>query len=487
MSLIGAALGAFKWSLLGEIGSRVVGPLVFIVLARVLVPEDFGVVAAATVAISFSQVFWDSGLARALIQQRDEDPALADAAFWINMGLALVLMLVVVAAASSIAPFFGDERIAGALRVLAVQVPLAAACSVMTALMQRRLQFARLFWIRLATTAGPGLASIPLALGGWGYWALVAGAVTGQALQLAVLAAMAGWRPRARIERSCALRLLHFGKWTLLSGALGWCFGWLDAIVVGHFLGARDMGLFRSGNTFVVMVFGLIFAPLMPVLYSLFSRAQHDLPRLRDALLTVARVSAITALPIGWTMYLLREPAASLVFGEAWTGVGAVIGAMALSHAMGWIAGANGELYRAIGRPQVETFTVAVMLAVYVPVYLVVIGYGLAAFLEARVLLTILSLIAHVWVCWRAIDIGPSRWLRAVASPSLASAIAVLTTMSLMATQAVPSSIGPLAALVGLLIYLMLVALLEYRFLHGLLRLLRERAAPAAAGGPVAP
>ena len=78
MSLLGTAVHAFKWSLLGEAASRLIGPLVFIVLARVLTPQDFGVVAAATVAISFSEVFWFNGLSRALIQHPKDHPAAAE-------------------------------------------------------------------------------------------------------------------------------------------------------------------------------------------------------------------------------------------------------------------------------------------------------------------------------------------------------------------------------------------------------------------------
>lgn len=480
MSLLGTAVHAFKWSLLGELGSRVVGPLVFVVLARVLLPEDFGVVAAATVAVSFSQVFWDSGLARALVQHPQDDPASADAVFWLNMGIALFLVLALFASAPLLAAFFGDKRIADVLRVLSMQVPLAAACSVMAALMQRRFQFARLSWIRIITTAGPGLASIPLALGGWGYWALIAGVLVGQVLQLAALIHFTDWRLRARIDRSRAAQMLNFGKWTLLSGALGWLYGWLDAIVVGHFLGAREMGLYRTGNTFVTMVFGLIFAPLMPVLYSLFSRAHHDLPRLRAALLTVAHAIAIIAIPIGLGMLVLRDDVGRLVLGAQWGGVGAVIGALAVSHAVGWIAGANGELYRAIGKPHVETFTMALMLCIYVPVYLFVIRNGLQAFLEARVLLSILAFAAHVVICWRAIQIAPWHWLRLCFWAGLSAAAAALLANWLDADPSAPAWRALPAALAGGAAYVLMIMLLEHRFLRRLQTVLRTRPSSAA-------
>jgi PST family polysaccharide transporter len=480
MSLRATAVHAFKWSLLGELASRVVGPLVFIVLARVLLPEDFGVVAAATVAISFSQVVWDSGLARALIQRNDDDTALANTVFWINLGLSAVVALSMWLAASALAAFFNDPRIADVLRVLSVQAPLAATCAVLTALMQKRFDFRRLFWVRLVTTGGPGLASIPLALAGWSYWALVAGVLFGQLLQTLALWRLVGWRPHRAVGWARAAGLLGFAGWTVSSGMLGWMYGWLDAIVVGHFLGSHDMGLYRTGNTFVMLVFGLLFSPLLPVLYSLFSRAQHDIGRLREALMTVVHAIALVSLPIGMGLLVMRDELGMLVFGPHWAGVGVVIGMLGLSHAIAWIVGVNGELFRAIGKPHVETTITALMLVIYVPVYLFAVQSGIEAFLWTRMGLSALALVAHVLVCWRVVAIAPVRWMRACVWALVAGAAAALLVH--WAAPALPITLWRLAAmtLLGMAVYALSIAVLERAFLRRLLAVFDARATPVA-------
>jgi PST family polysaccharide transporter len=481
MSLLATAVQAFKWSLLGELGSRVIGPVVFIVLARILLPEDFGVVAAATVAISFSQVFWDSGLARALIQRNADDDELANAVFWANLALSAGVAIAMWLAAPAVATFFRDDRIIDVLRVLSLQAPLAATCAVITALMQKRFDFKRLFWVRLVTTGGPGLVSIPLALAGWSYWALVFGVMSGQLLQLVVLWRLAGWRPRASIDRRQVGELGGFARWTVTSGMLGWLYGWLDAIVVGRFLGAHDMGVYRTGNTFVTVVFGVLFSPLLPVLYTLFSRAQHDLARLREALMTVVQAIALASLPIGAGLMVLGEALGATVFGAHWTGIGLVIGILGLSHAIGWIAGANGELYRAIGKPHIETSTMALMMAVYVPVYLVAVQDGIQRFLWARMALSALALVAHVIVCRHALGIPPGRWLRACA-PALAAACGAAVIVHWVSQDA-PFSIARLAAmgLLGFVIYALAIVALQRRFLLRLREITRP--GPQAATG----
>ena len=171
-----------------EIASKAGEPLVFVILARLLTPEDFGVMAAALMVISFSQVFWDSGMGKALIQRQGDIDKAADAAFWINLVLGVAVAAVLFSLAASISEvFFHDDRVAGVLQVMTLQVFLGAIASVHVALLQKNMQFNRLFWVRFATVSLPGLASIPLAWGGMGYWALVGGTLLGQAAQVVML------------------------------------------------------------------------------------------------------------------------------------------------------------------------------------------------------------------------------------------------------------------------------------------------------------
>ena len=426
MSLTHKAIHAFKWSVLGEIASRATGPLVFLALARLLVPEDFGVVAAAAVVISFSQVFADAGLAKALIQRQNRVEESANVVFWLNLGIGLVIASLILVGAPFIAGFFHDDRIAAVVQVLSLQILLAAFSSVHTALLQKDLNFKQLFWVRMLTAAIPGLASIPLAIYGMGYWALVAGTLVGQVVQNAMFWMLSPWRPKWGLDRGLAGELVTFGKWVMLSGLLGWLYGWMDAVMVGHYLGSHDMGLYRTGNTFVTMIFGLIFSPLLPVLYSLFSGTHHNLLKLRETLGTVARAIALIALPIGFCLYATGDMIANVIFGLRWQGIDEVIGLMALMHAFSWIVGANGEVYRAIGKPYVETWANAIMLLIYFAGYLSSVHFGLQLFLKARLCLALLAMFAHIGIARYVVGVPVSNWFYAgIFITSIASAVLV--------------------------------------------------------------
>jgi len=474
MGLRSAAVRAFKWSLLGEIAARLTGPIAFVVLARLLVPEDFGVVAAATVAVSFSQIFFDNGLSRALVHLQADDQASIDAAIVVNLVLGLMLMLGMLVCAPGLAEFFNDSRIRDVLRVLSLQLPVAALCSVVTALMYKRLDFRRLFWVRLASAGIPGLASIPLAFAGLSYWALVVGALVGQLTQLVLLWRVASWSTNWIIDWSAARQLIRFGRWSVASGLLGWLYGWLDVIVVGHYLGSHDMGLYRTGNTLVIAVFGLMFAPLLPVLYSAFSRQQKELERLREALRTVTHAIALVSVPLGVALFTMSSDLGELVLGAQWEGVGVVIAFLGISHAVGWIAGANGELYRAIGKPHVETYVMALLLAAYVPTYLVAVRYGLESFLWARVGLSVAALGVHIVVCHRVIGIPPGHWLRAGSWAALAAIAAAWLSQQLDLTNNAAATHIALTTILGAAAYVIAIVGLEREFLGRLWRIFRD-------------
>ena len=460
-----AAFHAFKWSVLGEAASKVIGPLIFLVLARILVPADFGVVAAATVIISFSQVLWEAGLAKALIQRQSEVDESAHVIFWLNMALGGVVFVLLLALAPFIAGFFNDTRITTVVRVLALQIPFAAFASVHVALLQKELRFRTLFNIRLLTTAVPGVASIPLAIIGYGYWALVAGVLVGQVIQTLVLWSASTWRPKLLFDVSLARSLLRFGSWVMLSSMLGWFYMWMDAIVVGHYLGSHEMGLYRTGNTFVIMIFGLVFPPLLPVLYTLFSRAQRDVPELSRSLITVGRFIAVVSLPIAFLLYTLSDQITGLVFNAEWAGISFVVGWLALAHGFSWIVGANGEVYRAIGKPNVETWATSIMLLVYLVVYLVSVRYGFEVFVQSRVVLAIVAIVAHVGVAYWVLKISPFRWVRGAFGP-FAAALIMCAAISQLPIQLQPT-LGSLTAhvAVGALVYLLVVSLTDGRFL----------------------
>ena len=376
---------ALKWSFLSELATKAIQPVVFIILARLLTPEDFGVMSAALMVIGFSQIFWEAGMGKALVQRQTDIEDAANAAFWINICLGFVIAAVVYLVAGPVArTFFHDERVTAVLQVMTLQIVLGAVSSVHTALLQKDMGFKKLFWVRFTTIGLPGLASIPLAWNGMGYWALVTGTLAGQAAQVAMLWQLSGWRPKWTFPSVVAKEMGHFGAWVGASGLLGWFYTWADSLIVGMYLGSHELGLYRMGNQFASMIFAMLFGPILPVLYSYLSRTYRDPEWLSIAALKIIKSLALIAIPTGFLFFMLSSNIEKGMFGTNWKGVEFTIGIFSLVHGFAWVVGMNGEIYRAAGKPKLETIAMLGTAPVYLAIYIYFIHNGLHDFLLAR-------------------------------------------------------------------------------------------------------
>jgi PST family polysaccharide transporter len=461
-------LHAFKWSMLAEAASRLIAPLSFFLLALVLAPEDFGVVAAATVAISLSLAIAEAGLGKALVQYDGEVEPAASTAYWITVSFGLFATILLWLSAPYIALFFQNTKVANVIRLLSLQCVLASLCTVPAALLQRRLAFRDLFWVRLSTTALPNLASIPLALAGMGYWALVAGTLAGQAAQVIVLWRIGHWVPRFQLAPKVAGSLLRFGRWAALSTLLAWFYTWVDTLIVGHYLGSHEMGLYRVGNALVVAAFGLVLTPLLPVLFPLFSRHQHNLPEIRSDLAQVVRTIASISLP-GGALLLLGSPLADAVLAsKGWSGIGTVIAFLGAAHCIAWVVGANGEALRGAGKPHAETLAMGLAIFGYLAAFLFAIHYGLQTFLAARLGMACVGVLVQISVARWAIRFPVLSTLHAIRRPLLfAAAIAALYFVPARHDDV---AIDLLVLSVGLLLYCAFLWTSERKLLRAALR-----------------
>ncbi|MDH1262582.1 lipopolysaccharide biosynthesis protein [Pseudomonas sp. GD03944] len=378
-------VNALKWSFLAEFATKLVQPLLFIVLAWFLTPEDFGVMTAAMMVVAFSQIFWEAGMSKALIRQQTELAVAANSAFWINVGLGVVIAITLYGFSSSIAlSFFQDDRVTAVLKAMTVQIIFGALCSVQIALLQKEMSFKKLFWVRFATVILPGMASVPLAWYGWGYWALVMGTLAGQLVQVVMLWSISTWRPRLIFKSDVTRDMVRFGSWVGLAGFLAWFYQWADALIVGAFLGGHELGLYRVGSLLVIYGYAIVSAPVLPVFYSwLVREAKQDISL---SLRKIVNVLGGIFLPLGFFIYGISNWAESLFFEDVWAGVGQVIGVIALAQGLSCLFVANSEAYRAAGSPQYEVYPMAIGVAVFLPAYIFSVEYGLEAFLYARLL-----------------------------------------------------------------------------------------------------
>src|SRR5690606_8524636 len=244
------------------------------------------------------------------------------------------------------------------------------------------------------------------------------------------------WRPRLGGDRRAAFELTGFGRWAAVTAVLTWGYGWLDALFVARYLGPHDMGLYRISTTLVVMVFGLAFSPLLPVLYSVFSRSGHRIDVVAASLLNTTRAIALVSFPIAAVLMLTAPAIQTNLFGSRWAGLAPVLVLLALGQSFAWLVGSNGDANRAIGRPRIESWTMGVALVIYVAGYAIAARQGLIAFAATRVALVFVGLALQIYVANRVFGIRTSQWAMACAKPLAFALVAALPALALHAAVA---------------------------------------------------
>lgn len=407
-----------------QLAANAIQPVIFLILVNFLTPEDFGVMTAAFMVIAFTQIFWEAGLAKALIQRQSDIDEAANVSFWINIGISIFITLILYNSAGLISEnIFNNENVELVLKVMSLHILLGAISSVHVALLQKEMDFKRLFIVRFVTTGLPGIASLPLAWSGYGYWALVAGTLVGQFVQVIMLSLHSNWRPKLAFDYLIAKQMIAFGKWVVISGLLAWFFFWADYLIISMYLDSHHLGIYKVSNTVVILIVGLIAAPILPVFYSLLSSYKSDLNKIRSAVAKAEKILAVVLFPVGAGILIIGESIAPLLFSNEWEGVGEIVGIIALTQVIAYTISFRQESYRAIGRPDIETKVMLLSMMIRVPFYIYSIEYGLYALVVAKMLSTMLGVINHIIFSKIYLGIRVSEYISSVWSSFIAASL----------------------------------------------------------------
>ena len=442
-------------------GERALGALFMFVLAAILGPRDFGVVAIALIYITLAHVFLEQGFSTALIQREDLEPEHLQAAFWLNLALCVVLVGITVAVSGWWAEVNGAPELREVLSVLSLMLVIEGLAIVPEAHLQRNAQFKRLAVLANAAALVGGVLGVVLALAGAGVWALVAQQLATGATALVLIWALSGWRPHLRFSRRHARDLLGFSAHVFAANLGGFVNRRSDALLVGVFFGPVVVGIYRLADRFVDLVLELTTRPVGMIALPLFSRIRAERDQLAGAVETFLRVTSVAAIPA-----LLLVAACSdfllAVIGSEWE-VGA--DALKLLAAVGVgkaVIAFTGPLLFAVGRPAfraVMLWTLGAASAAAVVVAAALLRSAsqerqLVGVSASRALLFLLVFVPiNLFVVSRITGLGPRSFLRLTTAPAAAGAAAIAVVVLLReatAIESIPPAAGlAVAALVG--------------------------------------
>ena len=374
-------VNATKWSTITEVMGKLVAPISSMVLARLLTPEAFGVVATLNMVIAFAEIFTDAGFQRYLIQhefkdEEDKDKS-TNVAFWSNLVMSFVLWGIIAIFNAPLATLVGSPGLGHVLVVACVSIPLAAFSSIQMALFKRSLDFKTLFWRRLAMILVPLCVTIPLAFWLRSYWALVIGTIVTNLVNAILLTVKSNWRPRRYYSFARLKEMFSFCAWSVVDSVLVWATSYVDIFFIGRALDAYYLGLYKTSITTVGHFTSLITASVLPVVMPAISRLQDNIPEMRKTLLKFQKYTAVLLLPIGVGIFLFQDLVTAIMLGDQWTEAASFIGLWALMEVVTVVfARFCSNVYPAIGKPNISVISQILHLVVLVPAVIISGQYG---------------------------------------------------------------------------------------------------------------
>jgi O-antigen/teichoic acid export membrane protein len=252
----------------------------------------------------------------------------------------------------------------------------------------RELNFKTLFVVRVIASLIPLVITVPMALLGFGYWALIIGSTCGILSTAIILTIKSRWKPMLYYNFALLKEMFSFSFWSLLESVSIWLTLWVDAIIIGNSFNAYYLGLYKTSLNLVNSCMAIVTASIIPILFSTLSRLQRDETKFQAMYYRTQRFVSYLVLPMGFGIFLYRDLATKIMLGGKWTEASNIIGIWALVMSSVIIfSNFNGEVYRSKGKPKLSFIYQIIHLMFLIPTCLISMRYGFWSLVYARSLI----------------------------------------------------------------------------------------------------
>ncbi|MDQ2823431.1 MAG: lipopolysaccharide biosynthesis protein [Pseudomonadota bacterium] len=479
---------ALKWNYIGNILRSLSQFAIGILLARMLGPEPFGIVAIAWIVLGIANLVADLGFGAALVQRAELAPSDVQFIFTCQMAFAVLLTLIGVGSAAALAASFHKPEATLVIQAMFLLFVFQALGQTAAAMLRRALNFKTLQQITIASyLAGYLCVGIPAAYAGLGVWSLVAA----QAVQVLLNAFLLIYVTRMSLRlcfRPNDPTILRFGVKVTAANLSSWAISNLDVVLIGRAFGAVDLGLYNRVLNLVNMPMSIITTGFQGVLFAACARAQRDRDAVRRIYLETNAAVAVLCFPIFLTAALVPETLVLALYGPLWGAAVPVVTPLALAVLVNALLAIKGPILMAADRVDVELRNQLFTVLMFVPALVVAIEYTLAAVAWAVLLTYIARWLLLAIATLRLTGASVGEYAATFRTPLLFGACVSVTAMVADRSLAllVPS-LGPLLRLfsVAALAALVLLGLVRLRGGHFVTACLGTLVKPASLSGPV--
>lgn len=415
------------------------------ILARLLLPADYGYVAMATIVTELAALFGSAGMTDTLLQRKRVTRIQLDTVFWALFGVGLALAAIVALVSLQAERLFGEPKVAPILLALGLLFPLGSLAGIPSVLLNRCMDFRTEFFITTTSLFLRSVAAALAAKAGLGVWSLVIGAFTGSLLGLMLVSIRYPFLPRLRFST-------HYlrGSWRVSSKYLGGGLVYyanmnVDLILVGRYWGVTALGYYQNARALADEMRARVAAPLAQTMFPAFSAVQGDPARMADLFLRASRVLTAVLLLLGASLSALSQEVVEILYGERWLSMVPLVSLFALSAALRGSTALASPLLNASNRPGLVLQQHLIGTLLTIGSVLLMLRFGLQAIVAAVALSSAYSLVPY-YLAVRVFGLRLRALLQVFRGPVL-GALACLVGVALLRQAIVPLELSALARL----------------------------------------
>ena len=306
------------WSFLESVGLLSVQLIIGIMLARILFPEQFGLIGMLAIFMAVAQAFLDSGFGAALIQKQDATQTDICSVFYFNIIIGVLIALLLCVAAPLIAAFYEQPILTSLTRVLSLTLVINAFGLIQHTILRKEIDFRTQTLVSLAASALSGIAGISLAAAGYGIWSLAAQQVSAALFRTFFLWFACTWRPTLTFSLVSLVQLFGYGSKLLAAGLLNQIFSNIYLLVIGKIFSAADLGYYTRAKSLAVMPSTAIPGMVSRVMFPVFSKIQNEPVRLKSGMKKALNMLVLVYFPLMIGLAATARPLVLLLLTEKW-------------------------------------------------------------------------------------------------------------------------------------------------------------------------
>lgn len=379
------------WNAIGRFSTQGVSFILQIILARLLSPSDYGIIAMMAIFLQVASVFVDSGFGKALVQKQKCEEKDYSTVFYYNFVVAIGLYIILFAIAPLVARFYCIEILADVMRVASLVVIINALSIVQRAKLEKRIDFKSQSIINFSSSLLSGLAGVTMAYYGFGVWALCGQSLLNSFLQLLLFSFFARWRPALVFSRESFNEMFSFGSKILVASIISVIYSNLYTIVIGKKFNSKDLGFYSRADHFAFFPSSNIGLIISGVAFPTLSKIQEDDNKLRFAYRKIIRYSSFIIFPLMIGLASVADPFIRALLGETWAPVIPYLQILCFALMWDHLSSLNLNLLYVKGKSNLVLKLEIIKKTIAVSILFASIPFGIIAMCWGRVLYDILS------------------------------------------------------------------------------------------------